>query len=144
MISAALATHLAALGLARWAGSGPDGALPAFVEDLPDQPDAALCVVTRPSFPPPDLTGYGLPEVQVIVRHGQSATDRNRRGYELADAVRVALDGTSETTWAAGGADEIEVLTCTASSSSPVPLGPDQAGRPRWSISFQLEAPITA
>lgn len=148
MHSAALAHHLATLGLVRWPPTAAGTAVPCYVEELPDSPDLAVAVITRPSFPAADLSGYELPELQVVVRHSvDNEAGRHRPGWTLAEQIRTALHRNEihePSTWAAGTEDELHVLTCTASSSAPVSLGPDQAGRPRWSNNFQLEAIPTA
>ena len=143
MLSAALAAHLAALGLARWAGTGPADAPPVCVEELPDTPDAVIGVITRPGLPPDPVGGWAWPEVQVIVRHPGDTTGRARPGLTLARRILAALHGTTRLTWAAGTPDEVWVLTCTAQSSEPVALGPDVAGRRRWSVTYELEIQAT-
>lgn len=140
MLSAACARKLATLGLARYLGTGPAGALPGYVEDMPPAPDAALCVYGLPGFAPNEPTiAYVTPEVQVIVRHPGDDTGQARPGWTLAEQVRRALHGTGRQVWAAGSVDELHVLWCNANSSAPVSLGPDDDHRPRWSVSFQLE-----
>lgn len=144
MHSAALAHHLAALGLVRWPPTAAGTAPQCYVEELPDDPGFAVGVFTRPSFPAPDLSGYELPELQVVVRHPADNPDgRHRPGWTLAEQIRTALhrnETYEPSTWAAGTDDALDVLWCTASSSAPVALGPDQAGRPRWSVILQIEA----
>lgn len=144
MKAAALARHLAELGLGTYegAGAGP----PVFLCDatgMPDKPDIAIGIFTLPSFPRSEPTiPYELPELQVQVRHPGFDGARSRPGSELTDSIRRALDGTDNTVWAASTEDELSVLWCIANSSGPIPLGPDITGRPRWSVSFQIETPI--
>lgn len=139
MLSKALALHLAGLGHGRYDQTGPTGAtVPAgFVVDMPDAPDLAWCVVNRPGFAAHDLSGYELPELQVIYRTSKAAG--HQAGYDGAEAIRRALQHTSRITWAAGTEHEQYVLWCEANETEPVHLGPDESGRPRWSVSFQLE-----
>ncbi|MEA5367713.1 minor capsid protein [Amycolatopsis sp., V23-08] len=143
MIAAALARHIAELDFGTYDGAGTGA--PVFLGDgngMPDKPDVCWAVYTLPSFPRSDPTiDYETPEVQAVYR---TAVDgpKARPGAEAIDALRRALDGTFNTRWAESTVDEVDVLTCDAASSTPVPLDPDARGRPRWSVSFQLETPI--
>ncbi|WP_240519331.1 minor capsid protein [Amycolatopsis antarctica] len=131
-----LALHLASLGLVRYPPGAPGDVPPCHVVDMPDKPATAVCVYPRTSFPPDDdLSGYEWPELQVIVR---TATDAGHEaGWVLAERIRLALRDTAEVTWAAGTAHVRHVFTCDANESSPLELEP-QAGRRRWSVSFQI------
>lgn len=136
MLPKALALHLASLGHGRYDQTGPVGAPTAFVVNLPDKPDLAWCVYPRAGFPAQDLTGYERPELQVIVRTPEGS---HQAGYDRAEAIRLALQHTSHVVWAASTEHEQYVLTCEANEPAPIPLGPDAAGRPRWSVSVQTE-----
>lgn len=144
VIAAALARQIAALGLGTYEGVGTGA--PIALGDgngMPPNPNAHWAVYTLPSFPRAEPTiDYETPEVQAVYRTAADASPLARPGAEMVDRLRRALDGTDNTRWAESTVDEVDVLTCNANSSSPVPLGPDSLGRPRWSVSFQLETPI--
>lgn len=136
MLSKALALHLASLGLVRYDGAGPTDAWPCFVEFMPDTPDNAVCVYSRSGFPADDLSGYERPELQVVTR---GALGPAEPAHVLAERIRRDNRQTSRLTWAPGTEHEAPILTCDANEPRPVPLGADQKGRLRWSVSFQLE-----
>ena len=138
----ALAYHLAGLGHLSYDGVGPAGASPGFVVEAPPEPDAMVAVLPAPGFPADDLSGYETPELQVIVRTDQNAG--HQQGWQLAENIRQALTHTAALTWGAGTEHEQEVLWCEGNEPSPVSLGRDDNHRPRWSVSFQLEALLEA
>lgn len=144
VIAAALARHIAELGLGAYEGAGAGA--PVFLGDgngMPPSPNTCWTVYTLPSFPRAEPTiDYETPEVQAVYRTAADASPLSRPGAEMVDRLRRALDGTVNTQWAASTVDETDVLTCNANASAPIPLGPDQLGRPRWSVSFALETPI--
>ncbi|WP_158306845.1 minor capsid protein [Amycolatopsis sp. BJA-103] len=144
MIAAALARQIAVLGLGTYEGVGTGA--PVTLGDgngMPPSPNTCWTVYTLPSFPRAEPTiDYETPEVQAVYRTASDVSPLARPGFEMVDRLRRALDGTDNTRWADSTVDEVDVLTCDASSSAPVPLGPDPQGRPRWSVSFQLETPI--
>lgn len=145
VITAALAQHLASLGLVVFPPDPAADAPSAYVEDMPDQPDNAVGVFSRAGFPSPDLSGYEFPEVQVIVRIPRDTAAR--AGRSLAEQIRRALSRTTGASdnqvWGLSTQDEVEILTCEAGEPSPLPLGPDPSGRPRWSTTYQLETLTT-
>ena len=140
MLSKAFALHLASLDLVRYDETGPTGAPPCYVETMPDgasTPDYAVCVYSRNGFPSRDLSGYETPELQVVYRTAANAG--HQAGYDGAEAIRRVLNRTANVAWAAGTPHEQYVLTCDTNEPEPVYLGPDAAGRPRWSLSVQTE-----
>lgn len=136
----ACALHLAELGLVRYDGRGPADARQAFVVDMPNTPDDALCVYPRAGFPSNDLSGYEWPELQIVVRTRKDAGWQ--AGWDAAEAIRLALRDTANVTWAAGTPHEQHILSCDTNEPAPFRLGPDEVGRPRWSVSVQLHALI--
>lgn len=138
VLSKALALHLASLEFVRYDETGPTGAPPCFVENMPDgqpTPDFAVCVYSRTGFPATDLSGYEMPELQVVVR---GALGPAEPAQVLAERIRRGLNQTSRVTWAPATQHESPILTCDANEPRPIPLGADQKGRLRWSVSFQL------
>lgn len=140
VLSAALATHLATLGLVRYPPTSPGTALPAYVENMPDQPDNAVGVYTRPGPPPDSADPWSYPKGQLVVR---TEAGPSRTGIEFIEQIVAALHGTRNVVWAPSTPDELFVTSCDANESGIVPLGPDQAGRPRWSITCNLEVMTT-
>ncbi|GAB3472035.1 minor capsid protein [Actinophytocola sediminis] len=135
MLSRALALHLVSLALVR--DPLDEGELPpCFVESMPDSPHAAVCVYSRAGFPAVDLSGYESPELQVVTR---AALGPSEPAQVLAERIRRALKDTDTVTWAPGTEHAAPILTCDANEPRPVPLGADQKGRLRWSVSFQTE-----
>lgn len=133
MLSAALARHLDALDLVTFDAPGAD----AFLEDLPSDPVDAVGIFTQ-AGPRPVL--LRRPVVQVLVRADPNAsTGRARTGFERAQAILEALDGTGHAVWGAGSVDEVRVAWCLAQQSSPVDIGVDENGAPRWSVRFDVE-----
>jgi hypothetical protein len=135
VLSKALALHLASLDLVRYDETGPTGAPACFVENMPDTPDLAACIYSRNGFPGTDLSGYEKPELQAVVR---GALGPAEPAQVLAERIRRALRDTARVTWAPGTAHASPIFTCDVNEPRPVPLGADQKGRLRWSVSFQL------
>lgn len=140
MLVKACALHLATLGLLRYDGTGPTGEVPAHVVHMPSSPDHAIGVLPRAGFPGNDLSGYAWPEIQIVVRTPNGA------GWDLghakAAAIQAALNNTAHVVWAAGTPHAQQILSCDTNEPEPFWLGPDENGRPRWSVSFQIHAPI--
>ncbi|WP_018682173.1 minor capsid protein [Actinokineospora enzanensis] len=110
--------------------------MPAYAEELPGEPDAAVAAFVLLGSAPPDLSGYVTPIVQIVVRG--AAGDRETAA-DLARAIRSALDGTDTVTWAAGTAHAVELLTVATTTSHPTNRGLDLLGRPLWSVDFRVE-----
>ena len=141
MLTAALARHLHASGLAQYDPDDPDDPdveTTAFLEDLPAQPAAALGIYATGGNAPSGAVGMRRPGVQVIVR-GDRHNGRARSGYEVAEAILEALDGSGHVVWGAGTPDAVRVAWCLAKQSAPINLGDDANGSPRWSVRFDVE-----
>ncbi|TFV91407.1 minor capsid protein [Blastococcus sp. CT_GayMR16] len=139
MISSALLQYLDSIGIVVYGRTGND----AFLEDLPDQPVAAVAAFTRPGGADTDGGhGYDEPAVQFLVRGNKAnpaTPGRARAGYTRAVAIRDALHGLSGVTIAEGTDDEVYVVQCLATQSEPTNIGDDPDDRPRWSVPFRLE-----
>ncbi|WP_285610548.1 minor capsid protein [Actinokineospora globicatena] len=134
MLSQACCLHLQTLGFGITAPGVPG--LPAYAEELPDQPDAAIGVFTLPGPAQADLSGYVTPTVQIVVR--SHAGDR-QTPVEVAQAIRAALDGTDTVTWAPGTAHAVDLLTVDSLTSHPTNRGVDPRDRPLWSVELRTE-----
>lgn len=102
-----------------------------FVDWMPDQPDIAVAVMTRPGSPnltklPGETVG-----VQVLVRHTST-----RAADDLADLIFDALACAPAQVLDDGGPDEVQVIGVTPGSHSPI--GRDVKERPEWSLNFTL------
>lgn len=133
MLSAALARHLDALDLVTFDAAGAD----CFLEDLPGDPADAVGIFAQAG---PRAVLLRRPVVQVLVRADpNSATGRARTGFERAQAILDALDHTGHVTWGEGSPDAVRIAWCLAQQSSPVDIGTDDNGAPRWSVRFDVE-----
>lgn len=135
MLSAAFARHLAGLGLCRYEGIGPVAPV-AYLENMPSTPDRLICIYNRPGPAPDRVDPWEYPQVQVLAR---DAPGPSRPTQDLLTAIAQAVHGTTNLSWAAGTVDEVWVTSCDKATSGLVNLGPDQSGRPVWSITFQTE-----
>lgn len=140
MLCKAFAYHAASLGLASYDGTGPSGATSGYVVEPPPSPDDMICVIPNEGFPVDDLSGYQTPEMQVIVRTASDAG--HEQGWQLAEDIRQAFTHMAAVTWAAGTPHEQEILWCEANEPHPVRLDRDENNRPRWSVSFQINAKL--
>jgi hypothetical protein len=144
VLTAALAIHLASLGLVKYPPIGAGSGVPCYIEVQPSTPDTCVTILSRAGFPSPDLSGYETPELQAIVR--ASAADGPNIGQRLAERIRRAIarePGTAlyPAAWAYGTAEQASVLRADAITPSPLALGADPTGRLRWSVSWQIEVP---
>lgn len=109
----------------------------AFVEHLPDAPDATVMVKSTGGPTADSFHGYDTPTVQVLVRGDgpdpRPARDRAMDIYNVLAGLHatVLLD--------ASGQEEIGVVSCTAIQSAPVSLGRDGNHRHEYSQNYQLE-----
>lgn len=131
MLTAALAAHLDAIGLGVYGSADSN----VFLETMPGTPEAAVGIYAQPGR---KVGRFRRPGVQIIVR-GNGTGGRARSGYELAQQILVALDGTSHLTWGNGTDDEVRVAWCEALQAQPLSLGDDDNGSPRWSVRFDVE-----
>ena len=131
MLTAALATHLDTIGLGVHGRDGAD----VFLEDLPHTPENAVGVYAQPGR---KVGRFRRPGVQIIVR-ADGTGGRARAGYERAQDILEALDGTSHLAWGDGSGDAVRVAWCEALQAQPLSLGDDDNGRPRWSVRFDVE-----
>lgn len=131
MLTSALARHLDALGLGTYGRAGTD----TFLETMPAAPEDALALFTQPGR---KADRFRRPGVQVIVR-ADGTGGRAREGYERAQSILEALDGTARVLWGAGTPDAVRIAWCEAQQAAPVNLGDDDNGRPRWSVRFDVE-----
>jgi hypothetical protein len=135
VLSAAGARHVAGLDLCSFEGAGVEG-WPAYLENMPTAPDRLLCFYLRPGPPEDKASGWSFPQLQILAR---DVPGPSRPSQDVLAAIKAALHGTRNIVWADGTADEVFVSECMTLESGLVPLGPDKAGRPQWSITFQLE-----
>lgn len=139
MITSAVGHYLDSLGLVVYGRTGNNY----FLEDLPDQPVAAVAAFARPGGAETDGGhGYDEPALQLLVRGDKAnpqTPGRARAGYGRARAIRDALHGLAGVTMATGTPDEVYVVQCLATQSEPTNIGDDPDDRPRWSVPFRLE-----
>lgn len=140
MLPAAGARHVAGLGLCRYSGIGPDDAWSAYVDNLPNQPDRALCFYERPGPPPDRADPWSYPRLQILARDNPGPARPSR---DVLAAIVDSLHRTRNVRWAAGTDDEVFVTECMTAVSGVVDLGRDAAGRQQHTVTFQLEL-ITA
>lgn len=133
MLTAAFARYLDAQSLVVFDRDGAD----CFVETLPAEPVDAVGLWSRPG-PHADLTELSRSGLQAVVRSTPD-TGRARAGYTRCVALRDALHGLRHVTLAPGTEDEARLISCIARTDEPVNLGDDTNGRPRWSITFDLQ-----
>ncbi|GAB2964491.1 hypothetical protein GCM10027184_10460 [Saccharothrix stipae] len=139
VLSKALALHLHALGLVRYPPNAAGTAVPCYVEDFPldTAPDDLVLIRSQQGFPSLDVSGYESPELEIMRR--TSASAGVQAGYDGAEALRRAVDGTGEVTWAAGTEHEVDVARCDANEARPTRKGSDPKGRPVWSCSVTVD-----
>lgn len=131
MLTAALAHYLDEQGLGVYGRAGTD----VFLEHLPAEPVAAVGLYLEPG----QRAGrFRRPGIQVIVR-GTTDGSRARTGYTRAVGILKALDVLTHTTWAEFTDDAVRVAWCMARQATPVSLGEDDDGVPRWSLRFDVE-----
>jgi len=110
----------------------PDGITSTiFVENMPDQPDVAICIYSSAGQSPDTKTNVGRPGVQTITRGDRDP----RTASALAKLVHDALHVPDIQTFTSEGRG---IILCAARQSEPVSLGPDENGRYEFSDNFQL------
>ena len=148
MLTAALAIHAASLGLVKYPPNAAGTGVPCYTDVAPPtDPSLSFVVIyDRAGFPNPTELEYATPELQVIVRRGTDGSSRDCKA--LLDAIVHAVarpwcDYTLPVVWAPSTQDAVTVTRCGTNDAGPVPLGPDQIGRPGWSRTIQLVVPTT-
>lgn len=148
MLTAALAQHLASLGLVKYPPNGPGSGVPCYTDTGPASNVDHVVIYDRAGFPDLTLSANETPELQVIARRateGSSRACKNLLEQIRRAVIRPYCDYTRPAVWAEGTDDEVRVIRADPNDSGPVPLGPDQIGRLGWSTSFQLlTAPMEA
>ena len=129
MIQVALCKYLAAQGHGTHGVAGSS----LTVEQLPTSPLNAACVAMK-TAPPGDYGDQKTEGIQIIVR-GDKAAGR-KPSYDRAVAIRDQLHGLRKITLDDGGADETRLLWMRSDGDTPVNLGDDANGNPRWSLRF--------
>lgn len=138
MLSKALATHLASLGLVRYPANAPGTAVRCYVEDMPgDAPDNLVLIRTQAGFPATDDSGYENPELEVM--HRTAADAGVQSGFDGAEALRRAIKDDGQTVWAPGTEHEVHVALVNA-DATPAKKGNDPKQRPVWSFTAQVHA----
>jgi len=132
VIAAGFATALASLGLGRYDGEGPADAVPIHLEGTPPTGDYLAVYVEPLLADDGSFDEWRMVLVRVVARV-ESDGGRNRAPQDLAMAVLDAFDGLESVEFAAGTPDELTVNHCWARDTTPVPLGPDDRGVPKWS-----------
>lgn len=111
-----------------------------FIDHHPDQPDLSVAVFGQPGLPPMDAGyGYDRQDVHMIVRGPAEGAGR-LQAHSLAAAIRDAMAGAVGITLpAVGSLPALTVIGVTAAASGPVSMGTDDAGRPEYSVTLQVE-----
>jgi minor capsid protein len=146
VLTAALATRLAALGLVKYPPNGGGTGVPCYTDTAPAKETGSSFVVIydRAGFPDLDESWYETPELQVIVRRGADGDSSDCK--DLLNRIRRAVvrpysDYSLPVTWAPNTSDAVTVTRAGSNDAGPVPLGPDQIGRLGWSTTIQLLVP---
>lgn len=135
--SAALATHLAGLGLVRYPPDSPGSAPPAYLENAPDRGGRFVLIVTRPSPAPDKASAWAYPLLGIV---GFDEPGSSLPVRELVASCVDAVHGTNNVVWAPlDPVHRLHVTECAATSSEPLPLPADARGRQRWTQNVQLE-----
>lgn len=129
MIQAALCKYLATQG--HGTHGVPGSSL--TIEQLPTAPVVAACVATK-TAPAGDYGDQKTEGIQIIVRGTKG--EGTRPSYQRAIAIRDNLHGLRKITLDDGGPDETRVLWIRSDGDTPVNLGDDANGNPRWSLRF--------
>lgn len=132
MLSAGFAVALADLSLGTYQGAGPPAAPPVHLEAVPAAGDYLAVFVEPLMADPGSFDEWRQVLVRVLARVDDDG-GRNRPGQDLAMAVLDAFDGLESAEYATGTVDELTVNHCWARDTTPVPLGPDDRGVPKWS-----------
>jgi hypothetical protein len=101
-----------------------------FKGSIPDSPDNCIGVFSYAGSPPDtthDKKIIDNPGLQIIVRN-KSIPD----GLNKIEAIRDALHATANQT--IGGSFYLLIMA----NGDPTPLGPDENGREKWSLSFTI------
>lgn len=128
MISVEIGQYLNELGIGIYDPDG--GTATIFLEDMPDQPDEAICIYTSTGQPPDTKTNVGRPGVQIITR-----------GIELLATMALAqtiIDTLHVPACKRFTSDGKDIILCSARQSEPIPLGKDENGRYEFSSNFSL------
>jgi hypothetical protein len=134
MLAIATAVHLHGLGLVDFHRDGTEGG-DCFLTPFPSTPDAAVRVHSTGGYPQLSTLPEDLPTIQIVTRGPRFDP---RASYERARAIYSALTCLDGVTLDEGGPDEVHVITCTAATTDPIPLGEDDNQRPRWSLNFDF------
>lgn len=135
--SAALAVHLAGLGLVKYPPDGPGSLPPVYLENAPDRGGRFVLIVTRPSPPPDKVSAWAFPLLGIV---GFDDPGPSLPVRALVKSCVDAVHGTFNTVWAPLDPDHrLHVTECVATSSEPLPLAADARGRQRWTQNVQLE-----
>ena len=134
MISRALAKYLDTAELVTY--STADGG-DCFIEHLPDDPDAAVMILSTGGNPTPAAAtwGYDEPTVQFMVR---GAPNDPVTPQERAASLYDALQGLRYTVLDEGGDDEASLIVCESPQTAPVNIGVDHRTRYRYTLNFAL------
>jgi hypothetical protein len=104
-----------------------------FIDDLPESPDTAVAVLasTGIAYEPDSKLPYDPFYVQIVVR----STSNPDWALDVWEGVYSALHGLRNFTLP----DGTYVVFAIASGGSPIRLGPDAAGRYRYSMNLRGE-----
>lgn len=144
VLTAALAAHLASLGLVKYPPNAAGTGMPCYTDTGPTSDVDHVVIFDRAGFPDLDESYHETPELQVIAR--RSTDGSSRACKDRLKTIRRAIcapycDYTFPVVWAPDTDDEVKVIRAGSNDAGPIPLGPDQIGRLGWSISFQLLVP---
>ena len=101
-----------------------------FIGVLPDTPDECIAVYDTGGSSPAPNYDYYYPMVQVIVRGSSSGATAYKDTWDTIEIVKQALHGLHGETW--NGAVYIQIMAM----SDILRLGPDDHGRPLFSLNF--------
>lgn len=100
-----------------------------FVDWMPDTPDIAVAVMSRPGVPNLTKLPGDVAAVQIIVRHPNPLATL---AADIFDRLACLPAGVL----AAGTPDAVQLIGCTVTSSAPI--GRDSAGRSEHSLNVSL------
>jgi len=105
-----------------------------FVNEMPDKPDACVCVYAGPGRPPEPQHDYKKPAVQVRIRGAKGDPDTAHR---LGESILRSLHQT--TNHSAGGARYLGIWARTDVNF----VGFDDNHRPLFTVNFDTERTTT-
>lgn len=127
MLTAEIAEYLADQGLGTFDPSGTSGDI--FLAVMPDQPTQAMALYDNGGAESPMRRPIDDPNIQVITRGGQHPEEAHALARDVYDTLHGFTGELPGYTW---------VVWCIGIQSGPVPLGPDENGRHRYSLNFRL------